>query len=289
MAGTCTPPQKNKLKKSSGPPTTSSHFSDAAGPSGARLIKPGRALHERRQVAESRTMALARQQIVEDMVEKGSSQQDSQGLRQSPHAWEVSRWRRKAQNNTTEHSDLVNGGPDSSKSTPRATTIAPQKPPKHRSVIGRYLGYPVHAVAESVTAIEHYWALRAMHAEVLLTAHTAHRQELSVLEDRRTRDLTELNAKYLQEYAKHARMVWISMGSVLALLFALLSFVYRQCVPAASSRWPGPLHFTIPILSPFASVIEHETSVVNVQLVALLLLGVGGFAFLWFRCAPQRR
>ncbi|KAI0649694.1 hypothetical protein C8Q79DRAFT_1006042 [Trametes meyenii] len=293
MAGTYTQPQKNKLKKSSGPPTSSPHSSDAAGPSGAaRLIKPGRAPHERRQIAESRTMVLARQQIVADMTDKGSSgQQGFQGLTKSPLTWdpEVSRWRREAQNNATDDSHLVGEDPDSSKGTPRGATIALRQPPKYRSVIGRYLGYPAHAIAESVTAIEHHWALRATRAEALLTAHTAHRREISILEDRRTRDLAKLNAEYLQEYTKHARIVWISMGSLLAFVFALFSFLYRQCVPATSSRWPGPLHFTIPILSPFASVIEHETSVVNIQLVALLLLGAGGFAFLWFRCAPQRR
>ncbi|EIW53169.1 uncharacterized protein TRAVEDRAFT_52305 [Trametes versicolor FP-101664 SS1] len=83
-------------------------------------------------------------------------------------------------------------------------------------------------------------------------------------------------------------MVWSLLGTVLAASSALLYFLYRHTVPAgAASRWLGPLHFTIPILSPFASVIEHETSVVNVQLVAVLLFAAASFAFLWFRCGRR--
>ncbi|KAI0634511.1 hypothetical protein C8Q77DRAFT_1112744 [Trametes polyzona] len=84
--------------------------------------------------------------------------------------------------------------------------------------------------------------------------------------------------------------MWISIA-VVVLAVSILSIVFcRQHKPAAeASRWLGPMHFTIPILSPFASVIEHETSAVNVQLVAVLVLFAGIFGFLWYRCAPRRR
>ncbi|KAH9846703.1 hypothetical protein C2E23DRAFT_564959 [Lenzites betulinus] len=85
-------------------------------------------------------------------------------------------------------------------------------------------------------------------------------------------------------------MVWMVMATVVAISSTLLYFLYKHSVPASPhSRWPPSMHFTIPILSPFASVIEHETSAVNVQLVAVLMLAACIFAFLWFRCPPWRR
>lgn len=91
------------------------------------------------------------------------------------------------------------------------------------------------------------------------------------------RELAELNTRYSQVYARQQTIVvssfadapdrtlksngtswqWSLLGTVLAAISALLYFLYKHAVPAgAASRWLGPLHFTIPILSPFASVVS---------------------------------
>ncbi|KAI0372578.1 hypothetical protein BV20DRAFT_80423 [Pilatotrama ljubarskyi] len=73
------------------------------------------------------------------------------------------------------------------------------------------LGAPADAVARSVTALEHHWAVRATRAEALLDAHETHKRELlalsETLEERRARELAELNARYAQEFARHRQMV----------------------------------------------------------------------------------
>ncbi|KAL1948256.1 hypothetical protein VTO73DRAFT_12331 [Trametes versicolor] len=150
------------------------------------------------------------------------------------------------------------------------------------------IAYSAWAVTHPVSAVEHHWAMRATRAEALLDAHAVHRHEISSLEERRSRELAELNRRHLQVYARQQMMVWSLLGTALAAISALLYFLYQRAVPAgADSRLLGPLHFTIPILSPFASVIEHETSFVNVQLVAVLLLAAASFALLWFRCGRR--
>ncbi|KAI0372579.1 hypothetical protein BV20DRAFT_940059 [Pilatotrama ljubarskyi] len=83
---------------------------------------------------------------------------------------------------------------------------------------------------------------------------------------------------------------WTILGAFACVITLLLFLLLRHTASAgASPRWLGPLHFTIPILSPFASVIEHETSAVNVRLMALLLLAAGISAFLWLRCGRRIR
>ncbi|KAI0761393.1 hypothetical protein BD413DRAFT_476225, partial [Trametes elegans] len=81
---------------------------------------------------------------------------------------------------------------------------------------------------------------------------------------------------------------WVVLGSLVSFGASLLYLLFHQASTPRPSRWLGPVHFTIPVLSPFASVIEHETSAVNVPLVAISLFAAGLFAFLWFRCRFTR-
>ncbi|KAI0816940.1 hypothetical protein BC628DRAFT_1100245 [Trametes gibbosa] len=84
-------------------------------------------------------------------------------------------------------------------------------------------------------------------------------------------------------------MVWTVMLTMAAMFTIPVYLLYQKSASLVPHpRWSAPMHFTIPILSPFASVIEHETSAVNVQLVAVLILAAGMFAFLWFRCSLRR-
>lgn len=99
------------------------------------------------------------------------------------------------------------------------------------------------------------------------------------------------------------------MLATLALLVSAVLFILVRFVPTPTPPGKGSVHFTIPILSPFASVvrlrtteakrvclltlcfiqIEHETSAVNVPLVAVLLLSAGIALFVWLRCCGTRR
>ncbi|KAI0324104.1 hypothetical protein GY45DRAFT_1331923 [Cubamyces sp. BRFM 1775] len=161
------------------------------------------------------------------------------------------------------------------------------------SLLQQCVASPANVITRSVTAVEHYWALRATRAETMAAAQTNQQREMSALaaswDEKRARDLAELNARFSHQFAMHEKMMWMILGTLISVVAALIYLLVRSCAPAASSsRWLPPLHFTIPILSPFASVVEQETSAVNVPLVALLLLGGGSFAFLWFRCGLRR-
>ncbi|KAJ8474817.1 hypothetical protein ONZ51_g6957 [Trametes cubensis] len=161
------------------------------------------------------------------------------------------------------------------------------------SLLQQCITSPANVITRSVTAMEHHWAMRATRAEAMYAAQTDRQREISTLsasmEERRARDMAELNARFSDQFAKHQQMMWMILGTMISVVATLMYLLVRTCAPAASSsRWLPPLHFTIPVLSPFASVVEHETSAVNVPLVALLLLGAGSFAFLWFRCGLRR-
>ncbi|KAI9068190.1 hypothetical protein FKP32DRAFT_1587925 [Trametes sanguinea] len=162
----------------------------------------------------------------------------------------------------------------------------------YQTLVRQCIDRPVHAIQRTVTAVEHLWAVRATRAEALLDAHARHREELSALsasmEERRARELAALNDRFSQELARHRLMMWIVLSLVAFIVAALSYLVLRTCSPVASPSRRAATHFTIPILSPFASVIEHETSAVNVPLVAVLLTAGGICAFLWFRCGFRR-
>ncbi|VDB87185.1 unnamed protein product [Peniophora sp. CBMAI 1063] len=113
---------------------------------------------------------------------------------------------------------------------------------------------------------EQYWAARALTAETLLAAKTEHQRELKAAvysEDvKRVRDLDALREQY---NARNRQLEHILIGAaiLIAVLIAILSYLllsHAHTPKPAPARWALASHITIPILSPFASVIEHETS-----------------------------
>ncbi|KZV72575.1 hypothetical protein PENSPDRAFT_353934 [Peniophora sp. CONT] len=113
---------------------------------------------------------------------------------------------------------------------------------------------------------EQYWAARALTAETLLAAKTEHQRELKATvysEDvKRVRDLDALREQY---NARHRQLEQLVVGAtiVIVLLFAILAYLllsHAHSPKPTPARWALASHITIPILSPFASVIEHETS-----------------------------
>ncbi|KAJ6591265.1 hypothetical protein DFH09DRAFT_1026321 [Mycena vulgaris] len=134
---------------------------------------------------------------------------------------------------------------------------------------------------------EQYWAARALSAETLLAARLEHQRELRSLsyaeESKRYRDLAVHDARH----AKLERLVLALLAAVLLLVLALLQLAHAES-PAARGR-KGPAHFTIPILSPFTSVVEHETSVIGTKTLAVFAFVAAGLAYFVFRHWLARR
>ncbi|KAI0649706.1 hypothetical protein C8Q79DRAFT_342421 [Trametes meyenii] len=131
-------------------------------------------------------------------------------------------------------------------------------------------------------------------AEAAHEARHLYKEEVSALsaalEERCTRALAELHATYSMEFAMH-RQIMRAMLAACAVLFLLaLVLLYRLMVPSARpSRWSSPTHFTIPILSPFASVVEHESSLFNLSQVTALAVVGGIFVAIRLRCGMRRK
>ncbi|KAJ7216453.1 hypothetical protein GGX14DRAFT_604793 [Mycena pura] len=161
------------------------------------------------------------------------------------------------------------------------------------------------------TSTEQYWAARALSAETLLTAQIGHRRELRSLSRAeeakravrnfpshptqaleadvvRQRDLATQDARH----AKLDRLVLVLLAMLAFLVLALSSLTHRAGATAAHTharKTAGFAHFTIPILSPFTSVVEHETSVVGSKMLAFFALVCAGLAYFTFRHWFARR
>ncbi|KAI0372576.1 hypothetical protein BV20DRAFT_79929 [Pilatotrama ljubarskyi] len=80
-------------------------------------------------------------------------------------------------------------------------------------------------------------------------------------EERCTR-LHELTSKYAGELAMHRKVLRAIVAAVGLLIALALMLLYRYLLPPTPrpSRWSGPMHFTIPILSPFSSIVSSPSS-----------------------------
>ncbi|KAJ7121018.1 hypothetical protein C8R44DRAFT_877329 [Mycena epipterygia] len=138
------------------------------------------------------------------------------------------------------------------------------------------------------TNTEQYWAARALSAETLLAARLEHQRELRSLsyeeENKRARELAAHDARH----AKLERLVLALLAMLLVVVLALLNLAHRDSSPVARGR-KVPAHFTIPILSPFTSVVEHETSVIGSKTLAVFAFVLAGLAYFVFRHWLARR
>ncbi|KAJ7481792.1 hypothetical protein FB451DRAFT_137380 [Mycena latifolia] len=141
-------------------------------------------------------------------------------------------------------------------------------------------------VLQPRTSSEQYWAARALTAETLLSARLEHQRELRSLsyaeESKRVKELMAHDARH----AKLERLVLALLAAVLLLVIALLNIAHSDR-PARGPKLPA--HFTIPILSPFTSVVEHETSVVGSKTLAVFAFVLAGLAYFVFRHWLARR
>ncbi|KAH9934546.1 uncharacterized protein BXZ73DRAFT_77022 [Epithele typhae] len=213
-----------------------------------------------------------------------TSAQDNAALQQRPHAIQtLQRTGFHLASTSMPSTSKAVARPLPTKSEDSSAVVAPYV------AIYDYFSHPTHSLLHPVSTIEHYWAMRAAVAEKLLEAHAAHKTELTAAahahEERRLRELADLDTRFTHI----ARMVWTILAAAALSILAALYLALRLSAPPPPAPSTGPMHFTIPVLSPFASVVEHETSAVNTPLVAVLLLAAGLALFLWLKCGCGRR
>ncbi|KAJ3793947.1 hypothetical protein GGU11DRAFT_797939 [Lentinula aff. detonsa] len=136
---------------------------------------------------------------------------------------------------------------------------------------------------------EQYWTARALKAETLLIfkeEHFEHLQSVTVeQETKRVTEVAQLTKLYDERLVKLERLLAILLGVLFLLTFFTFFsnlFLTHQGREArsAQNQWA---HFTIPILSPFASVVEHEVSVVGSRTIFGSCLIIAGLAYFLLR------
>ncbi|KAH7912860.1 hypothetical protein BJ138DRAFT_1082811 [Hygrophoropsis aurantiaca] len=141
----------------------------------------------------------------------------------------------------------------------------------------------VYVAARPQTIVEQYWAARALTAETALKTRIVHAQELKNLrsstDNKHAREMSALVHASEVRQSKLEKFVVVLLGSVLLLFLAIVYILLRH----AGQSPPRSSHFTIPILSPFASVVEHETGVIGAKTVTIFVLVLGALAYGIFR------
>ncbi|PPQ65356.1 hypothetical protein CVT26_000071 [Gymnopilus dilepis] len=148
---------------------------------------------------------------------------------------------------------------------------------------------------QSLTGGEQYWAARALKAEALLTANHGYYKDVKAVEEvqdmKRERELNRLAQEYKEKHAALERLLIFLVGLIVLLIGVIIYLATHYARHSMHlqlkqhERWwsaIGASHFTIPILSPFTSVVEQETSVVGAKLLgtlAAVMACLGYFAF----------
>ncbi|KAH9944906.1 hypothetical protein B0H21DRAFT_694320 [Amylocystis lapponica] len=165
------------------------------------------------------------------------------------------------------------------------TVVASSANPKAATTVDTAVRVP--AVVRPVSTAEHYWAARALTAEALLSVRTAHHREVHAIaaegEEKCTRELAALQRVHDRWHAKVERLVIVLLACLVAFVSAVIYILSRGHARSPASRWSVPSHFTIPILSPFASVVEHETSVFSTKVITIVCLALSCLAYACFR------
>ncbi|KAF5310714.1 hypothetical protein D9619_008159 [Psilocybe cf. subviscida] len=147
-----------------------------------------------------------------------------------------------------------------------------------------------------LTAGEQHWAARALRAEALLQVELQHKQEFRALghdhDVKRERELASLAKEYKEKHVSMERLLifLVVLIGVLVLLIMYLATHYTRhsllMQQKSHDRWwsaIGASHFTIPILSPFTSVVEQETSVIGAKIIGSVAAIAACFGYFAFR------
>jgi len=131
---------------------------------------------------------------------------------------------------------------------------------------GTWFSAPLAAAPH--TKVEQYWAARALVAETLLSARDRHQVDLAEMRrmeaEKREGDIRAILDANDQK----------QRGMMVLCLVVLLGFMAPWLVMNADAKGKTS-HFTIPILSPFASVVEHETGVFGTKAVVVFIVVIG--------------
>ncbi|KAG1733325.1 hypothetical protein EDB19DRAFT_1896645 [Suillus lakei] len=142
--------------------------------------------------------------------------------------------------------------------------------------------YSAPAVAKPRTFVEQYWAARALVAETVLTTRVQHQKEMAEVrlgeEEKRTNQIAALVRANEQRQSRLEKFVAVLVACFMLLFLALIYILLRD-----SPKSKGASHFTIPILSPFTSVVEHETGVISARSVSIFIVVLGILSYAIFR------
>ncbi|KAF9553309.1 hypothetical protein CPC08DRAFT_645800 [Agrocybe pediades] len=149
---------------------------------------------------------------------------------------------------------------------------------------------------QPLTAKEQYWATRALRAEALLTAQEHHKKEVKNLEHvqemRLQRELAMISKEYKEKQTMLEKLLAVlaAVVAILILVIIYLTIHYArhstQIQHKQQERWwaaIGASHFTIPILSPFTSVVEHDTSAIGSKVIATIATVTACLVYFIFR------
>ncbi|KAG2356342.1 hypothetical protein BDR07DRAFT_1423579 [Suillus spraguei] len=135
--------------------------------------------------------------------------------------------------------------------------------------------YSAPAAAKPRTSVEQYWAARALVAETVLTTRV--QQEIGK-EEKQTNQFAALLRASEQRQSRLEKFVATLVACFMLLFLALIYILLRD-----SPKSKGASHFTIPILSPFTSVVEHETGIIGVKSVSIFIIVLGILSYAIFR------
>ncbi|KAE9406567.1 hypothetical protein BT96DRAFT_987406 [Gymnopus androsaceus JB14] len=169
-----------------------------------------------------------------------------------------------------------------SSSTPSLTRFSSSTPEiLHNSTSNPFIRYAPRSRAEQ------YWAARALTAETLLVARKEHYEDVKsvtyVAETKRGNEVAQLSKLYDTRLMRLERLLVILLGFILIITFSMLFSQLSLVHSPPSGRQAQWAHFTIPILSPFASVVEHEVSVIGSKTITAIFLIIACLAYLLFR------
>ncbi|KIK61389.1 hypothetical protein GYMLUDRAFT_166441 [Collybiopsis luxurians FD-317 M1] len=138
------------------------------------------------------------------------------------------------------------------------------------------------------TRAEQYWAARALTAETLLAARKEHYEDVKsmtfVHETKRVNEIAQLTNMYDARQMKLERLLAILLGAFLIFSFSIfVSQISLAHTGGGGGKKDSWAHFTIPILSPFASVVEHESSVIGSKTIVGISLVIAGLVYLLLR------
>ncbi|KAL5497763.1 hypothetical protein ACEPAH_2694 [Sanghuangporus vaninii] len=133
---------------------------------------------------------------------------------------------------------------------------------------------------------ERYWAYRAIVAEVKLAEHMGVRaDELEMSKEELKRQSTSgTSHSYYEDRVQRLERLALGLISTIVLITLILLFRHHSSSDdrPSKNRAFRP-HLTIPILSPFTSIVEHEDSKFGFRTTAAFLIVLGCVVYAMFR------